>query len=157
MVALILSPLLFVAGCSDGDDGSSAAAITTGATTTSQPTDTTQTNASGGTAPAEATLTGSVRVDFTGAPEELPAIDMTFEVEAGSTAWDAVRAALGEENLDYQDFGGDLGIFITGFNGVEAQGNHFWEFKPNGETAEVGVSKYEVQQGDVLEFAYSSF
>jgi hypothetical protein len=74
-----------------------------------------------------------------------------------TTAWEAIKMALGEENLTYQVFGGDLGIFISGFNGVAAEGNHFWEFKINGEGAEEGVSKYVVRQGDVLEFVYSSF
>ena len=69
---------------------------------------------------------------------------MEFEVEAGSTAWEAIKAALGEDNFSFQDFGGDLGVFITGFNGVDAEGNNFWEFKPNGETAEVGGAEVEV-------------
>jgi hypothetical protein len=98
-----------------------------------------------------------VSVDFTGAPEELDAIEAPFEVAPETTAWEAIKTALGEENLTYQDFGGDLGIFISGFKGVAAEGNHFWEFKINGEGAEAGVSKYVVQQGDVLEFVYSSF
>ncbi len=96
-------------------------------------------------------------VDFTGAPQELESIEADFEVAAETIAWEAVKAALGEENLSFQDFGGDLGIFITGFSGVQADGNHFWEFKVNGGTAEAGVSKYKVKQGDVLEFVYSSF
>ena len=132
---LLLVPLLLLAACSDDDDSAPAT----------------------GPAGSAATISGSVGVDFTGAPQELDVIEATFEVEAGTTAWDAIKVALGEENLAFEDFGGDLGIFITGFNGVQAEGNHFWEFKVNGETAEAGVSKYEVTDGDVLEFVYSSF
>jgi hypothetical protein len=108
-------------------------------------------------ASSPAAIQGSVRVDFTGAPKELDPIDATFSVEPGSTAWDAVRMSLGDENLSFQDYGGDLGIFVSGFKGVDAEGNHFWELKINGESAQVGVAKYEVNQGDVLEFVYSSY
>jgi hypothetical protein len=144
ILLLTLPLLLLFTACSD--DGGSQAVATTGAsaTTTLE-------------APAAGLIEGSVRVDFTGAPQELQPMDLAFEVAAGSTAWDAIMDAIGEDNMSYQDFGGDLGIFITGFHGVQAKGNHFWEFKLNGETAGAGVSAYEVQPGDVLEFVYSSF
>jgi hypothetical protein len=108
-------------------------------------------------AASSAAIQGTISVDFTGAPQEFEAIKVPFEVAPETTAWDAIKTVLGEENLTFMDFGGDLGIFISGFNGVNAEGNHFWEFKINGEGAETGVSKYVVQQGDVLEFVYSSF
>ena len=130
-LVLLLLPFLLLTSCSDDDDP----------------------EASGSTG----TVAATVVVDFTGSPEEREKLEAAFTVEAGTTAWEAVQQALGEENLRYQDFGGDLGIFITGFYGVEVQGNHFWEFRLNGETAEQGVSKYVVQPGDVLEFVYSSF
>lgn len=153
-VLLLVVPLVLGMACSGDDDTPGATTAITQQATTS----TTEQQAGTTTESApKPVVRGKVMVDFTGAPEELEAIDAEFEVEAGTTAWDAIRAALGEENLSYQDFGGDLGIFITGFKGVEVEGNHFWEFKVNGETAEAGVSKYKVQDGDVLEFAYSSF
>ena len=148
---------LFLAGCSDDDDGSSGSG-TGAAPTAAAPTEAPATAAAPtGAAAADALVEGSVTVDFTGSPEERDPIDAPYEVEAGSTAWEAIQAAVGEENLSFDDFGGDLGILITGFEGVEIEGNHFWEFKVNGEAAEVGVSNYEVQDGDVLEFVYSSF
>lgn len=153
-VLLLIIPLLLVAGCSDDDD-----ALATGMSVADQqPTSVAAApEASSGNAASDAVVRGRVVVDFTGAPEELEAIDAEFEVEAGTTAWDAIKKALGEENVSYQDFGGDLGIFITGFKGVEVEGNHFWEFKLDGKSAEAGVSKYKVEDGDVLEFGYTSF
>jgi hypothetical protein len=146
---LCILPLLLLAACSDDDsDTDPAASPTAVAAATSEAPATT------GDAGA---VTGTVSVDFTGAPQEMEPVQAPFEVEQGSTAWDAVRQALGEDNVSFEDFGGDLGIFISGFNGVEAEGNHFWEFRVNGEGAQSGVSKYEVQQGDMLEFVYSSF
>lgn len=144
---LLLIPLLLLTACSDDDGGSQVATAPTNAPAATATLD----------APADAAIAGSIRVDFTGAPEELDAIDLSFEVPEGTKAWDAIKEALGEENLSFQDFGGDLGIFITGFNGVQAQGNHFWEFRINGETAGAGVSAYVIQPDDVLEFVYSSF
>jgi hypothetical protein len=138
---------LLLAGCDDGDGEGSVLTAPPAATQ----------SASTQNASVDDAIQGTVTVDFTGAPQERERIDMPFEVAAGTKAWDAIKMALGEENVSSQEFSGGLGVFITGFNGVEAEGNHFWEFKVNGETVEVGVSQYEVQQGDVLEFVYSSF
>jgi hypothetical protein len=100
---------------------------------------------------------GTVIVNFAGAPVQKPTVSVAFGVQPGQTAWTAVRQAIGQSNLTFQDFGGSLGIFITGFYGVQAQGNHFWEFFVNGQSSLVGVSAYIVKSGDVLEFRYSSF
>jgi hypothetical protein len=162
---LILIPLWLLAGCSDDgdDDGGGAVSVTATLPAVTQSAAPTLTAAATPTATpvAEvagvAVVAGSVSVDFTGSPEELETLEASFEVEPGSSAWDAIKTALGEENLTFEDFGGALGIFITGFNGVEVEGNHFWEFKVNGEGSDVGVSTYIVQQGDVIEFVYSSF
>jgi hypothetical protein len=100
---------------------------------------------------------GQVIVNFAGAPIQRTTVAEDFAVTPGKKAWDAIRQAIGPSNISFVDFGGSLGIFITGFFGVEAEGNHFWEFFINGKSASVGVSGYAVQDGDVLEFRYSSF
>jgi uncharacterized protein DUF4430 len=156
-VLLILIPLLLLSSCSDDDGDERGGAISPPAAT--QATGSQSTGAEPAVtqaAPTDAAVQGTITVDFTGAPEELERIDAAFEVSPGATAWDAIKTALGEENVSTQEFSG-LGLFITGFNGVEVEGNHFWEFKVNGEGSEVGVSQYEVKQGDVIEFVYSSF
>ena len=145
LLLLFLLPSLVLAVACSGDDNGAAAATASPVATTSLQTR------------SAAAVMGTVSVDFTGAPQVLPKLAMPFKVAAGSTAFDAIKMALGEDNLKYQDFGGDLGVFISGFDGVEAEGNHFWEFKLNGESSQVGVSKYEVQDGDVIEFVYSSY
>jgi hypothetical protein len=73
-------------------------------------------------------------------------------VAAESTAWQAVQAALGGENLKFIDYGGNLGIFITGLFGVAPAGNAYWQFNVNGKSSDVGVSSYIVQDGDIIEF-----
>lgn len=73
-------------------------------------------------------------------------------VKEGITAWEAFKKGIGEQNVEYKDYGGDLGIFIIGINSVKPSGNKFWLFKVNGQSASVGVSSYKIQNGDKLEF-----
>jgi hypothetical protein len=138
--------LMLLAACSSDDDGASTSATTT--STTSQAAGTT----------TAAGLQVRVRVDFAGANAAQPSVIKTVSVPAhsGATAWDAVKLALGQENIKFTDYGGSLGIFITGLYGVEPSGNSFWEFRINGNSSEVGVSTYIVQDNDDIEFRISS-
>jgi hypothetical protein len=102
-------------------------------------------------------VSGTVVVNFEGSPSPQGVRTARYEVEPGSNAWAAVQQALDRRNLDFQDFGAGLGILITGFYGVLAQGNGFWEFRVNGQSSDVGVSGYIVRDGDRLEFRYSNF
>ena len=47
----------------------------------------------------------------------------TISVPANTTAWEAIRQAIGEQNLTFTDYGGSLGIFITAFYNVAPSGN----------------------------------
>jgi hypothetical protein len=76
----------------------------------------------------------------------------TTTVNQGQTAWDAVVAAVGLNNLKYTDYGGNMGIFITEFNGISADSSHYFEFKVNSVSSMVGVSSYKVNDGDKLDF-----
>lgn len=98
-----------------------------------------------------------VVVRFAGAPVQKIDIATEFEIRPGATAWVGLQKSIGLNNLTFQDFGGDLGIFITGFYGVKAEGNHFWELTINGKTSDVGVSSYVLKDRDVLEFRYASY
>ena len=95
-----------------------------------------------------------VKVDYAGDSGK-SAETKSVEVEEGKTAWDALQVAVGKENIEFKDYGGDLGIFIAGINGVKPTGNKFWLFKVNGEGAKVGVSTYKVKSGDQIEFVVS--
>jgi hypothetical protein len=144
----ILSPFIFVlllisVACSGGDDANSAVNAPAGGSNAAVP------------APAQSGV--QVSINFSGSPSDTrQLISMTSSVADGANAWEAIKATLGESNLTFQDYGGSLGIFITGFFGVNAQGNSFWEFRVNGQSSDVGVSSYVVKPGDVLEFRYSS-
>ena len=102
-------------------------------------------------------LKGSVVVNYDNSGTTRPQRSRPFEVAPAASAWDAIKQAVGESNVTFQDFGGDLGILITGFDGVTLSGNRFWEFRVNGTPADVGVSTYKVKDGDVLEFRVGIF
>ncbi len=97
-----------------------------------------------------------VTIDYAGEVDKDPET-RSVSIEDGFTAWDVLKNAVGEENIEYKDHGGDMGIFVSGINKVKPEGNKFWLFKVNGEGADVGVSAYEVQNGDMLEFVISEF
>lgn len=80
-----------------------------------------------------------------------------INIDAGQSAWEAVKKAVGSQNVQYTDYGGDLGIFITGFNGVSAAGNQYYEFRVNGASSNVGVSSYICNNADLLEFVLTTF
>jgi hypothetical protein len=66
-------------------------------------------------------------------------------------------AAVGINNLQYTDYGGDMGIFITGFNGINAASNQYFEFRVNGVSSTSGVSSYKCNDGDKLDFVLTPF
>lgn len=78
-------------------------------------------------------------------------------VEPGQKAWDAVIKALGIENIEYTDYGGDMGKFITSFNGIKADSNQYFEFRVNGVSSSLGVSSYVCNNADKLEFVLVNF
>lgn len=99
-------------------------------------------------------VNADVTIDYAGQVQK-SAETKQVAVEQGKTAWDVLRDAVAEQNVEFKDYGGDLGIFISAINGVKPTGNKFWLFKVNGESSKVGVSSYKVQSGDRLEFVIS--
>lgn len=104
--------------------------------------------------PTPVSYTVQIGIDYAG---ERPSDSYTTTVTAGQTAWNAVVAAVGVNNLQYTDYGGDMGIFITSFNGVAAASNQYYEFRVNGVSSDIGVSSYQCNDGDKLDFVLTSF
>jgi hypothetical protein len=126
------------------------------AAATPTPTDTpTPTSAPTATpTPTPAGLKIQIGIDYAG---QKTADSYTTTVNPGQSAWDAVSSAVGSNNLKYTDYGGDMGIFITGFNGIDAASNQYFEFRVNGVSSNTGVSNYKVNDGDKLDFVLMSF
>jgi hypothetical protein len=81
----------------------------------------------------------------------------SITVNPGQSAWDAVVSAIGMDNIKYTDYGGDMGKFITSFNGIEASGNQYYEFRVNGVSSSIGASGYKCNDNDKLDFVLTSF
>lgn|SRR3989338_5728579 len=55
------------------------------------------------------------------------------------------------DKIEYQDYGGDLGMFIKKINGTGDDGsNMWWQYWVNNDYSEVGVSSYVPKAGDVI-------
>ena len=104
--------------------------------------------------PTPAGLKIQIGIDYAG---QKSADSYSASADSGQTAWDAVTAAIGINNLQYTDYGGDMGIFITGFNGINAASNQYFEFRVNGVSSSVGVSSYKFSDGDKLDFVLMTF
>lgn len=59
--------------------------------------------------------------------------------------------------LNYKDYGGDLGIFIESIGGKTNNFNsgYYWQYWVNGLYAKVGAGSYKLQDGDVVEWKYT--
>jgi hypothetical protein len=66
----------------------------------------------------------------------------------GSTAFEAFSKAA---QLNYSVHP-VYGTFITGVNGVEQNGTHFWQYYVDGELAPVGVDAFRITKDSTLEF-----
>lgn len=104
--------------------------------------------------PTPATQSIEVHVDYAG---QRSADSYTTNITPNETAWEAIQAAVGGGNLQFKDYGGDMGIFITGFNGVAASSSQYYEFRVNGASSSVGISSYHVANNDNLDFVLTSF
>ncbi|MBP9716369.1 MAG: DUF4430 domain-containing protein [Candidatus Levybacteria bacterium] len=104
--------------------------------------------------PIPAGLSVQIGVDYSG---QKSSDSYNVALIPDQTAWEAVVAAIGADNIKYTDYGGDMGKFITSFNGVDAAANQFYEFRINGASASTGVSSYKCNNNDKLEFVLTSF
>ncbi|MEQ6377207.1 DUF4430 domain-containing protein [Bacillaceae bacterium S4-13-56] len=84
--------------------------------------------------------------------EILPLTAVGFE--EGDTAFDVLLDVVGEDQLEYST--SDMGVFLTGINGLVAEGDAYWSFVINGKEAGVGASSYEVKNAEDIMFKYIS-
>lgn len=85
----------------------------------------------------------------------------TYKVELkdGDNAYTVLARAASENNftLNTIDYGGSLGIMITGIGGVNAHDNYFWSFYYNGVASMVGASSQVVNDGDATSWKYETW
>src|SRR4029079_3252584 len=85
-------------------------------------------------------ICASVTVNFAGSGSNHANVQASCNVATNAKAWDCIQQALGPSNLQFQDFGGSLGVFVSGLYGVEpdfGKCSCFWEFTVNGASSNV--------------------
>lgn len=73
-------------------------------------------------------------------------------VEKGQTAFQMLENLSANTNFEFTYDEYDFGVMITSMRGITPDESHFWKFQINGNDASVGVSDYEVQEGDEIKF-----
>ncbi len=94
-------------------------------------------------------------IDYGGAAE----VD-TFQavpVTSGMSVFEVLETAAEENDfeLDYTDYGSELGVFVEGINGYFGGDGEWWQFWVNGEYQTVGMSGVTVSDGDTIEIKLS--
>jgi len=78
----------------------------------------------------------------------------------GSTAFNATFSIA---DVEYEDYGGELGILVTSINGVDNNSTHGWFYWYwNSESSEwvlpnYSCAKHILHKGDIIAFAYASY
>lgn len=71
-----------------------------------------------------------------------------------ATPFEALEVAASEQNLELKTKQYDLGIFVEGIGGVENTKEKAWIYFVNEKAGEVASDKYELKEGDVVEWKY---
>ena len=75
----------------------------------------------------------------------------SYQVAAGQTAIDLLKASHQAQTKEYQG----LGEFVLSIDGNAPDSKHFWEFFVNGKSSNVGASSYTLKDGDKIEWKLS--
>lgn len=97
----------------------------------------------------------AVTVTIDGSAADVEATTAEVSVPEGSTVYDALVATEADVNASDSEYG----MYVMGINGLAA--GDFgdmsgWLFTVNGEMAEVGCSQYELADGDVVVWTYTT-
>jgi len=83
----------------------------------------------------------------------------TYHELSGATVFDVLKGATGANGieLEYQDYGGELGVFIESIGGVgkDPAQERWWQFWVNNKYSQVGVSSFRIEPGDVITFKFA--
>ncbi|MDX9893398.1 MAG: DUF4430 domain-containing protein [Patescibacteria group bacterium] len=77
---------------------------------------------------------------------------------AQGSVFDLLKQAAQANNFEigYQDYGGDLGVFLESIDGVanDSRSGRYWQYWVNNVYAQVGLSNYQLKPGDVVTWKY---
>jgi len=81
----------------------------------------------------------------------------TVKLKEGKTVFDLLKKVTEENNLEfsYKEYP-DLGVFIESIDNFknDPEKNLWWQYWVNGEFGKVGVSNYQLKNGDLVEWKY---
>ncbi|MCU0679256.1 MAG: DUF4430 domain-containing protein [Planctomycetes bacterium] len=101
-------------------------------------------------------ITASLSVDK-GAGE--PASFENITIPATSTVFSFLKemTAANDIDLQYKDYGGDLGVMVEAINGAvnDFAANRYWQYWLNGQYALVGASGQALKDGDKVEWKFT--
>lgn len=73
-----------------------------------------------------------------------------------ATPYDALVLIAKKNNLDLQTKQYDFGIFVEGIGNQKNTKDKAWIYFVNGKSGEVAADKYELKQGDIVEWKYTT-
>ena len=76
------------------------------------------------------------------------------EFEEGDTAYDALVEVTQEHDIELNAPENEYGVFVNGIGGLEAADAYYWSFIVNGKSEEIGISSYELENGDNIQLKY---
>ncbi|TSC92177.1 MAG: hypothetical protein CEN91_545 [Candidatus Berkelbacteria bacterium Licking1014_85] len=76
---------------------------------------------------------------------------------SGKDGVDAFTLLKENATVESQDFGADLGVFVTAINGVDSNNDSYWIMYVNGVQANESASKYITKNSDKIEWRFEKF
>lgn len=92
------------------------------------------------------------------APNGVIAAQMTVEIPAGGTVYDALQAAAKKRGLVVSKSGSGKNVYVTGIQSLgegDAGAGSGWMYLLNGRAVQKSASAQTVQQGDVVQWRYT--
>lgn len=94
-------------------------------------------------------------VDKNLATLEINGIKYQNKIEKNTSVYDFMNKIREKGGLDFKDktYIG-MGKFVEEINGIRGNGSEFWIYYVNGKKAQIGVSNYRINPGDVVSWKY---
>ncbi len=86
---------------------------------------------------------------------EINGVSLTTSIEKNTSVYDFMNKLKKERKVNFTDktYIG-LGKFIDSINGIRGDGTRFWIYYVDGQKAQIGVSNYKINPGDVVSWKY---
>jgi len=86
---------------------------------------------------------------------EVNGISYYSEISSPTTVYDFMEKLQEEGKITFEGKTyPEMGIFIEEINGAKGTGDKYWIYYVNGKEADVGISNYKINTGDVVSWKY---